>query len=73
MEGIKNNEKYENLINTIFSNYKNSKFSNVINNILGIYKIRFSNMLFILNYQKIFVEVGYKYLCAIIRSNENAI
>lgn len=59
-------EYYEKIIDLTFASYKNSKFMCIINRILGIYKIRFSKMMYVIDYQPLFVEVGYMYLNAIV-------
>lgn len=59
-------EQHEELLDMIYRNYNDSSYSHIIDGILGNYKIRFSKMKYILEYQPLFVEVGYKYLCTII-------
>lgn len=58
-------EKHEEVIDLIYKNYNNSKYSSIIDKILGIYRIRFTKMKYILEYQPLFVKVGYEYICAI--------
>lgn len=59
-------EEHEEVLDMIYKNYNNSKYSRIIDKILGVYRIRFTKMKYILEYQPLFVEVGYRYLCAII-------
>lgn len=58
-------EKYEEVLDMIYRNYGNSNYSYVIDKILGIYKLRFTKMEYILKYQPLFVNVGYEYLCTL--------
>ncbi|MBF0979930.1 MAG: hypothetical protein HXK71_01220 [Clostridiales bacterium] len=58
-------EHYEEILNLSLNKYKNSRYSCIINDILGIYQIRFTDIKYISEYQKIFVEVAYQYLQAI--------
>lgn len=59
-------ENYEEVIDMIFHNYNDSKYSCIIDEILGVYRLRFTKMMYIMKYQPLFVEVGYRYLCSII-------
>ena len=58
-------EKHEAVLDMIYKNYDGSEYSSAINRILGIYRMRFTKMKYILEYQPLFVEVAYEYLCAI--------
>lgn len=58
-------KQYEEVIDILYANYNGSKYSEIIGKILGSYRLRFTKMRFILNYQPLFVEVAYRYFCAI--------
>lgn len=55
-------EKYEMMLDTIYSNLSESKYKNIIDEILGIYKMRFTKMQYLLEYQPMFVRVAHKYI-----------
>lgn len=55
-------EKYETMLDTIYSNLSESKYKNIIDGILGIYKMRFTKMQYMLEYQPMFVRVAHKYI-----------
>lgn len=57
---------YEYALDIIYENYDGSQYARIINKILGIYRMRFTKMLYLLEYQPLFVSVGFKYLCTII-------
>lgn len=59
-------EKYEDVLDMIYKNYDGSKYSHIVDKILGRYRIRFTKMKYIIEYQPLFVKVGYKYLCAVV-------
>ena len=55
-------EKYEMMLDTIYSNLSESKYKNIIDGILGIYKMRFTKMQYFLEYQPMFIRVAHKYI-----------
>lgn len=55
-------EKYETMLDTIYSNLSESKYKNIIDGILGIYKMRFTEMQYLLEYQPMFIRVAHKYI-----------
>lgn len=55
-------DTYETVLNMTYRNFSTSKYKNIIKNILGIYRLRFTDMSYILNYQPEFVEAAYDYL-----------
>lgn len=59
-------KKYEEILEMIYDNFKSSHYSHIIDKILGIYKVRFTKMDYILNYQPLFVEVSDEYLWSLI-------
>lgn len=54
-------EEYEEVLDMIYKNYNQSRYSSIIRRIVGIYRQRFTKMSYILEYQPIFVKVGYEY------------
>lgn len=59
-------EKYEEVLDMIYKNYNASNYSCIIRKILGRYRIRFTKMTYLLEYQPLIVKVGYEYLCSIV-------
>jgi len=59
-------EKYENVLDLTYNNYTCSEYFHIIERIIGIYNLRFTKMKYILEYQPLFVEVGFRYLSTII-------
>lgn len=57
---------YEEILDLSLDSFKNSRYSCLIQSILGNYRTRFNKYQFILEYQPIFVEVGYRYLLSLI-------
>lgn len=55
-------EKYEMMLDTIYSNLSESKYKNIIDGILGIYKMRFTKMQYLLEYQPMFIRAAHKYI-----------
>lgn len=64
-------DKNEELLDLIYKIFDNSKFQDVIDRILGIYRLRFTKMKYILEYQPMFVNVAYNYLCTLVETPEN--
>lgn len=58
-------EKYEEVIDMIYKNVDGSQYYQVVKRILGQYRMRFTKMEYILKYQPLFVNAGYKYLCTL--------
>ena len=54
------------LEDSIYTNFKDSKYFFAIERILGAYRIRFTKMKYILEYQPMFVKVAYTYLHSIL-------
>lgn len=63
-------KNYEEVLDITYTNFDSSNYSEVINRILGVYRLRFTKMEYILKYQPLFVEAGYKYLCTLIKKDE---
>lgn len=59
-------ETYEEVLDLTYKNFNGSNYFHIINEILGIYRVRFTKMEYILKYQPLFVEVGYRYLCTLL-------
>lgn len=55
-------EHYEEILDLSLDSFKYSRYSCLIQSILGNYITRFNKYQFILEYQPMFVEVGYRYL-----------
>lgn len=63
-------EKYEEVIDLIYDNYKGSSYANLIRQILGRFKMRFTKMEYIMKYQPMFVQVAFDYIDAILGMEE---
>ncbi len=63
-------DEYEDVIDITYRNIVDSNYFFVIGKILGIYRLRFTKMQYVLKYQPVFVNVGYEYLCTLIRKNK---
>ena len=61
-----NDADYEHLQVFIYERYKDSKYSNVIRDILGHYKVRFTEMRYIVECQPLFVETAFRYMNGIL-------
>lgn len=62
------NEKYEKVLDIIYESINSDKcFHVVITRILGSYRTRFTKVEYISKYQPLFVNVGYDYLCMLMR------
>ena len=59
-------DHYEEILDLSLDSFKYSRYSSLIQSILGIYRMRFNKYRYILEYQPIFVEVGYRYLLSLI-------
>lgn len=59
-------EHYEEILDLSLDSFKYSRYSCLIQSILGNYRTRFNKYQFILEYQPMFVEVGYRYLLSLI-------
>ena len=59
-------DHYEEILDLSLDSFKYSRYSCLIQSILGNYRIRFNKYSYILEYQPIFVEVGYNYLLSLI-------
>lgn len=59
-------EHYEEILDLSLDSFKYSRYSCLIQSILGNYITRFNKYQFILEYQPMFVEVGYRYLLSLI-------
>lgn len=61
-------EKYEKVLDIIYESINNDNcFCVVIESILGRYRTRLTKIEYISKYQPLFVNVGYDYLCALMR------